>query len=523
LLFSSGWTVSAARAADDSNIPGLPLPGQVVTGSLGGPIYDHVYSLDVPPSSIILASLTGDPGTDFDLYLFDQSATTVYSTAGQVGSSTGDTSTESISYATVSGGRYYLDLNGATNVEGAFRLVVAIKPDTTAPGALLRLNGGASATTSPFVTVTLLGTDDLSGVGEMSLSVDGTHWGAFVEYTPTFLWEFPAGDRSRTLWARVRDRAGNVSAATSATIVVDTVPPTVVGRTPEPGGTIAGLRPTIAVTFSEAIDPETWFHQGLVVQTVSGETIEGEYQWDAATRTGTFVPEDRLIAGQPVVCSLIGITDPAGNALGPLGTWLVTPLLSHTVTIAAKPAVVVAETKTTISGKVDGPVYAPMTLEQNLGSGWEPLSSVQPTTSGAFSTSLVVQQTTSFRIRVGTSQVEATTTSGTIRVLARRGVALAGVSPGRTSSGKVNATRKLVAVVTPTGAPPVSVTLKITRFDRTSRTWKPSATLRASTVGGRATFTWRPTSRAAYRLQLSTPPTAQFANGVSSLYAWTIS
>jgi hypothetical protein len=134
----------------------------------------------------------------------------------------------------------------------------------------------------------------------------------------------------------------------------------------------------------------------------------------------------------------------------------------------------------------------------------------------------MVHQTTSYRIRVGASQVEAATTSGVTRILARRLVSLAGAPTTHASTAKLGTALRLQAVVGPT-TPSVKVTLKIARYDTASRTWKPSATLTATTSGGKATFNWRPTSRAAYRLQFSTPPTAQFANGVSPLYVWTIS
>src|SRR3990172_4277003 len=84
-----GTSSGVARAADDSDIPGVPLPGSVATGQLGGPIYDHVYSIDIPAQRILLVSLIGDPGTDFDLYLFNSTATTVYSTQGQGAASNG--------------------------------------------------------------------------------------------------------------------------------------------------------------------------------------------------------------------------------------------------------------------------------------------------------------------------------------------------------------------------------------------------------------------------------------------------
>ena len=66
-------------AADQtSDIPGAALPGTVSSGLLGGPIYDVVYRVTIPAGHVLLVSMTGDPGTDFDLYLFDSSATSIY-------------------------------------------------------------------------------------------------------------------------------------------------------------------------------------------------------------------------------------------------------------------------------------------------------------------------------------------------------------------------------------------------------------------------------------------------------------
>ena len=91
-----------AMAADPSGeIPGIPLPGSVATGRLGGPIYDRVYQVDVPAQRVLLLSLTGSAGTDFDIYLFDATATSVYASAGLVAKSTGPTSSEVLAYPSV--------------------------------------------------------------------------------------------------------------------------------------------------------------------------------------------------------------------------------------------------------------------------------------------------------------------------------------------------------------------------------------------------------------------------------------
>ena len=70
---------ASVHAADSpNNIPGVPLPGSTATGQLGGPIYDVVYRVVVPAGHVLLVSMTGAAGTDFDLYLFDSSAVDIY-------------------------------------------------------------------------------------------------------------------------------------------------------------------------------------------------------------------------------------------------------------------------------------------------------------------------------------------------------------------------------------------------------------------------------------------------------------
>ena len=171
-------TPAFAVGADPADeIPGVPLPGAIATGRLGGPIYDRVYWVDVPAQRVLVASLTGSPGTDFDLYLFDGSATSVYAETGLVAKSTGPTSTEVIAHPSPGGGRYYIDLSGFTEVQGDYRLTVQIATDSTPPRMSLALDGGAPATAQPDVSVTVIAIDDLSGVDAVQFSPDGQTWG----------------------------------------------------------------------------------------------------------------------------------------------------------------------------------------------------------------------------------------------------------------------------------------------------------------------------------------------------------
>ena len=53
-------------------------------------------------------------------------------------------------------------------------------------------------------------------------------------------------------------------------------------------------------------------------------------------------------------------------------------------------------------------------------------------------------------------------------------------------------------------------------------TWVAVATLRGTSVNGRAAFTWQPLVAGSYRVRLSSPASATFTNGISALYSWTI-
>ena len=107
--------------------------------------------MDVPAQRVLVLSLTGSAGTDFDIYLFDATATSVYATTGLVAKATGPTSNEVLAYPSVNGGRYYIDLSGFSDTEGAYRLTVQTALDSTPPQVSLVLGGGAPATSDPDV------------------------------------------------------------------------------------------------------------------------------------------------------------------------------------------------------------------------------------------------------------------------------------------------------------------------------------------------------------------------------------
>jgi hypothetical protein len=510
-------------AADASaDIPGIPLPGTVATGRLGGAIYDVVYNLDVPPGHVLVASLSGAAGTDFDMYLFDSTATTVLSPNGLLTKSTGSTSTESIAWPTQAGGRYYIDLNGATDVEGDFRLTVQVVPDQTEPSVTMRLAGGRAATNATTVPVALTATDDLSGVIAMAFSTDGITFGDWLPFQSSSTWSFPEGDGLRALWVKVQNGVGLSSPVAAASIVIDSVPPAVVKVVPSQGSTVIGLRPAFEVTFNEPIEPASWTDLGFVVQSAGGSLVAGEYAYDAATRTGRFVPTHSLVAGATYVATVGNVTDVAGNRVTTLGSWPVTPIAPATILLRATPGVIERGGSSTLSAAITGAALPANVEVLSAGADgtFTRLTSL-PMETGSASLAVTPLLNTTYRFQYGGTAAVAPAEAD-IRVLVRRTIVLAGRSPTVTSPGRVGRPVALTAAVGPAAAG-VPVSFRLYRFDSTKRRWIYAGSRGRSTdAAGRATYVWTPTASGSWYWRASVLSTTELANNVSPVYRWSV-
>jgi hypothetical protein len=522
-IFGEAPGVSVALAADpSSDIPGIDLPGTVAAGRLGGAIYDVVYRLSVAPGHVIVASLTGAAGTDFDLYLFDASATTVLSDVGLLKKSTGPTSTESLSWPSSRGGTYYIDLNGATAVEGDYRLTVQMVPDPTPPSLSMVLAGGRGSTNQLTVPVSLTATDDLSGVAEMALGTDGLTFSPWEAFQTSPTWTFSPGDGPRVLWAKVRNGVGLESAPVKATTTIDTVPPSVIDLNPPPGSSVVGLRPPLSVTFSEPMDPRSWSDLGLIVQSATGNLVAGGFAYDVVGRTGTFVPSAALQPGAAYVVTVGDVKDIAGNRVSFSGSWAITPLSPTSLTASADPKVIVHGQSTRIGVALSGaPLPATLDVLSSTSSGqYVPLTAI-PAEGGSTTLAVRPASNTTYRFRyAGAFGVAPDTVD--VPVLVRRSISLVGRNSSVVSSSKVGTPVRLTATLGP-ATPGVSVSFRLYRFDAARRAWAYAGSHGRTTDGaGRASLTWTPLSAGSYYWRASVVPTAEFANNVSPVYRWTV-
>lgn len=89
----------------------------------------------------------------------------------------------------------------------------------------LRINGGAASTNNRTVGLELYATDDSGYVTEMSFKDDYSNWSAWMPYNTYSSFVLSDREGQRTVYARVKDAAGNISTEVTARIELDRTAP----------------------------------------------------------------------------------------------------------------------------------------------------------------------------------------------------------------------------------------------------------------------------------------------------------
>jgi hypothetical protein len=93
--------------------------------------------------------------------------------------------------------------------------------DSTPPYSLsILINNGSSETYSTLVYLTFNAKDDLSGIFKMCFSIDGRNWSIWENYTDTMVFNLSTGKSIKTIYFKVKDRAGNIADPVFATILL---------------------------------------------------------------------------------------------------------------------------------------------------------------------------------------------------------------------------------------------------------------------------------------------------------------
>jgi len=130
--------------------------------------------------------------------------------------------------------------------------------DTTPPiTSSIEINGGESYTSSTEVNISIRASDATSGLDAMQFSDDGVNWSSWEPFAASKAYTLPAGDGTKTVYIRVRDRVGFTSSVASDSIILYTVlppkpkPPSAPEVQPEVSG--LGPPPEFVAVFSMAV------------------------------------------------------------------------------------------------------------------------------------------------------------------------------------------------------------------------------------------------------------------------------
>lgn len=121
-----------------------------------------------------------------------------------------------------------------------------ISYDKTAPALSVLINGGSASVNSANVTIGM-SAQDSSPVASMCFSGNAQSWTDWEPFAPTRSFELPVGDGNKSVFAKVRDAAGNESNIAADAIIVDVTSPSLINFTIDNG---AAYTLTRAVTLT---------------------------------------------------------------------------------------------------------------------------------------------------------------------------------------------------------------------------------------------------------------------------------
>jgi len=182
----------------------------------------------------------------------------------------------------------------------------------------VEIDGGAVATASTTVTLSLFAEDDTLGATEMRIDNTPLMANPWIPYATSKLWTLSPGDGVKAVFAQFRDVADNQGSVVTDDIVLDTVGPfpvTVVatGNDGEPGGYSKDDSVTVTVTATDGMFPDTM--QACVANDASFDGAVCGLMLPAGPMIYEFVTDPfMLFQGDGLRTVYARVTDELGNA-----------------------------------------------------------------------------------------------------------------------------------------------------------------------------------------------------------------
>jgi len=247
---------------------------------------------------------------------------------------------------------YYISISSMNSVgaESAKSAEITVKPiyDITAP--TITTFTATATTGSPVVTLSLIATDEIGGTGVTDYCIQETATNTVCTWRSTAPTRFTFTTiGEKTLYAWVRDGAGNISANKSTTVIVDTVGPTL----------------TLSTLANSAVTNNATLNVSGTVEgngsSVKNLLVNGQASTIAAD--GTFSVAIALIAGTNTITTIA--TDTANNQTADTRTFTLdsaAPALTVTTTVDNSKT---AQALATVSGTTNESYTVTLTLNSS--------------------------------------------------------------------------------------------------------------------------------------------------------------
>ncbi|MGQ9583658.1 MAG: fibronectin type III domain-containing protein, partial [Thermoplasmatota archaeon] len=244
---SASWSLtSGAGGSDADGSKSVFLKVVDMAGNLGGPVKDDIFLDRRAPEGLSVVVNDGAEYTNSSSVSLSISASDPYPGSQLTEMALGNQESTYMDWEPFSNSKRDWSLTvgaGGTDSDGSKSVYMKARDragnvggpvsdsiflDRAKPGPLgISINDGATYTTSPNVNLSLRASDPdpASGVYAMQFSEEGTRWSDWEEFRETRAYTLPSGDGVKTVFFRVRDRAGNVAGSVSDAIILDTTPP----------------------------------------------------------------------------------------------------------------------------------------------------------------------------------------------------------------------------------------------------------------------------------------------------------
>jgi hypothetical protein len=119
---------------------------------------------------------------------------------------------------------------------------------------IIAIHDGAAFAIHPLVTLAVTAVNPATPIAQMQFSHDGVSWSEAEAFAATKQWTLSAGDGVKTVYARFKESIGDWSSPVSASVTLDTQPPSLAIGNPSAAATGAGpVTYTLTYTGADAV------------------------------------------------------------------------------------------------------------------------------------------------------------------------------------------------------------------------------------------------------------------------------